>query len=143
MDVRFKITEYVVEATDFERSHLKMTYGDRVDTWKYDDFGITTTLAMIGEKNQEKRPINISCRWARINGVYVLFWHACSQLVDYRLIEDWFKKNCYPYEEDSTRVAKCDPDNFYQCISYTHRKKARSTVIKEEENDLILPTSVD
>lgn len=139
MDIRFKLTEYVVEATSFERNYLKQNYADKND-WKNDDFGIITTLAMIGEKNQEKRPINIQCQWARINGLYVLFWYACSQLVDYKLIEDWFKKNCYPYEENTTRVARCDADNFHSCIWYANREKKIES--EDESNDLLIPSKL-
>jgi hypothetical protein len=139
VDIRFKLTDYVVEANSFEYRCLWNQYREKTD-WKDDNFGIVTTLAMVGEKNQEKRPINISCRWVKIDGTYVLFWYACSQLVDYKLIEDWFKKNCYPYEEDTTRAARCDVDNFHSCIWYARRKKEKAET--ETESDLLIPSKL-
>lgn len=54
--------------------------------WGEDNYWWLETVGHINE-----RPINISISRVVIDGYPVLFWDACSQLVDYEMIDIWFK----------------------------------------------------
>lgn len=41
----------------------------------------------------DDRPICISLRKAIINGDLILFWYATSQVIDYKMIDEWFALN--------------------------------------------------
>jgi hypothetical protein len=136
MDPRFALTEYVVEANSFEKFALWKEHSNSHE-WKQDAFGLMIQIGEIGGRLQEKRPICISCYWSCINGMNVLFYYACSQLVDYRMVEEWFKKNCYPYEAKSKRAAKCDADNFHSCLHYS--KEDRPKLPEDDKGLIIFP----
>lgn len=122
MDPRFLTTEYVVEANSFEQFSLWKEFSNEVE-WRQGGSGIMIQVGELGGMLQEKRPVNISCYWNSINGMNVLFWYGCSQLVDYKMIEEWFKNNCHIIEANSKRTAKCDADNFHQCVHYSREER--------------------
>jgi hypothetical protein len=122
MDPRFAHTEYVVEATSAEKYFLWELHAGK-NTWEQGSSGLVIEIGKLGGPLQEKRPIVICCWWERINGMNVLFWEATSQLVDYRMIEEWFKQNCYPYEHGSGRAAKTDAMNFHSCLYYSKQER--------------------
>lgn len=39
-----------------------------------------------------KMPVCVSVRWATVGGALIAFWEATSQVVDYRMIEEWLAK---------------------------------------------------
>lgn len=122
LDPRFLTTEYVVEATDAEKFFLWQLNRDKVE-WEQGTSGTIIHIGYNGGVMQAKRPINISCYWDRINGMNVLFWYACSQLVDHKMIDDWFDANAYYVEAKSGRAARCDAMNFNHCISYSKEER--------------------
>jgi hypothetical protein len=128
MDARFTLTEYVVEATSTEQYYLWKDASPNCK-WEQGMSGLAIEVGKLGGPLQEKRPIVITCQWNRINGMDVLFWEATSRLVDYRMIEEWFKQNCYPYEHSSGKAAKCDAMNFHSCIRYS--KEERPTSVRD------------
>jgi hypothetical protein len=69
----------------------------------------------------ERRPIVISLNWAMIDGQLVCFWHGCSQLVDYRMINEWLNKN-FDGTHDGGRRSATDSMNFHNCIGAIKRK---------------------
>lgn len=127
MDARFALTEYVVEATSDEQFFLWQLESNKCK-WEQGSSGVAIEVGKHGGPLQEKRPVIISCFWNRINGMDVLFWYACSQLVDYRMIEEWFKQNCYPYESDTGKPAKCDARNFHACLRYSKGDRPTSVM---------------
>lgn len=101
LDPRFAKTVYSVEADSYAQHMLWQefskeafdinlsSYKDKITPiiWKQDNPGRIYTVGYI-----KKRPINISCFWNILNSQYVLFWEACSQLVDYKMIEEFFEE---------------------------------------------------
>ncbi len=63
-----------------------------------------------------KRPINLSTAWYRIDGQWVMFWEACSQVVDHKLIDAWFDKHFTGTYDRGTRRASGDEGNFDCCL---------------------------
>ncbi len=57
-----------------------------------------------------KRPVCLSFEWYRIDGQWVCFWEATSQLVDHAMIDKWLTKH-FP-DQHST----CDAGNFHNCL---------------------------
>ena len=93
---RLATTQVAVEATSYEEIRLWEFWNKRL-TWKqrtHRDYGgyiIPIQGELVGG---DVRPICISLQWNYLGDdtVPVLFWHPTSMLVDYELIEKWFKK---------------------------------------------------
>lgn len=66
-------------------------------------------MATIGEL--DNRPIAVSIRWARINGKIVMFYWPTSQLVDWKMVEEWRGKE-YKHCRN-----QCDANNFHNCLA--------------------------
>lgn len=64
----------------------------------------------------DKRPINVSLRWAWLDGQLVSFWYGSSPLVDYNMIEEWLGKHFTRRYDRNTRRAVCDASNFHHCL---------------------------
>jgi hypothetical protein len=63
------------------------------------------------------RPVVVSLRWSYLDGQLVLFWHGTSQVVDYKMIEDWLDEHFKATYDNDTCKAKCDASNFHHCLS--------------------------
>lgn len=114
---RLEKTFFIVEATSFEKSCLWRDYCLESDnprygkhTWKLISPG---WMIKVGEIND--RPCCISTTWYKIDGKLVMFWYACSELVDYKLIDEWLDKN-FTGTYGGGRRASTDADNFHACI---------------------------
>lgn len=85
---------YVVEANGNETLNIWSRWCDRENPYghpkryKWEPFG--GWLETVG--HIDDRPICISVMFNKIDGHYVCFWHATSQLVDYKMIDEWFDK---------------------------------------------------
>lgn len=64
-------------------------------TWEQ---GMSGLMEIIGylKINGEDRPVCLSLFKARVKGELILFYHATSQVVDYRMVDEWLKKNLPP-----------------------------------------------
>lgn len=87
-------------ATDFERHYLwkKYHYLDEYNlnyTWIQDLSGFGLTVS-----NNKKNPTFISLTRATVNGKEILFIDATSQVVNWRKIDKWVKRN-FPNIEKS------------------------------------------
>jgi len=110
LDLRFKDTIYLVEANSCEMLYLWKEFNTQF-YWEQDCSG---KIIQIGEL--DNRPVNIEISWSKINGYRVAFWDACSQVVDYKMIEDWFLDNL-------PGVHRTDAMNFHQVIQYILRPR--------------------
>lgn len=99
-----KDSSYVVEATSMEQSQIWERYHKKGLSFSNAGYGVT-----VGHLND--RPICISITKAQYKGKNILLWEATSQLVDYVMIEDFFKKIFNEYK-------KSDAQNFHNCIHY-------------------------
>lgn len=95
----------VVEATGYEKLYLWTQYSD-----EWDDRSNGGYLVRVGEVGDEG--IYISILIHKVRNQKILFWHATSQVVDYRIIEQWLDQNI-PWP-DGVRN-KTDANNF-SCI---------------------------
>lgn len=73
--------------------------------WEQVSINPWLTIGHIG-----KRPVCLSFEWYRIEGQWVCFWQATSQLVDHAMIDKWLTKH-FP-DQRST----CDAGNFHNCL---------------------------
>ena len=96
--------DYAVEANDFETLKLweecaaKLKIGDesicsstqtKKVSWDAYQKGLCITIGYV-----EKHPVNVILDWANIDGRKVLFYQACSRMVDYEMVENWIRENC-------------------------------------------------
>ena len=87
----------MVEATSFEHHCLWQQFSpesprsfkkEYVKTWEQRLSGCMFCVGMCGES-----PVNVEVSFARIDGKWVMFYDACSQVVDHRLVEAWRAKH--------------------------------------------------
>ena len=108
-------TKFVVEADSFAQLTLWREYAKdstrKTDlntlTWEQINPGSMRTIGFI-----KKKPVSIELTWARINGHIIMFYNACSQMVDHKMVEDWLDQNCNPIY-DHGRQARTDAMNFH------------------------------
>jgi hypothetical protein len=99
----------LVEATENEMLFLQGRYGEEL-SWEKDKdeylLNVCDTNAIYG---QAQTPLSISIKVSEniINGRKIIFWSACSKVVDYRLI-DVFLRQHYPNAQ-----VKTDATNFH------------------------------
>lgn len=116
-------TFYAVEANSFESLMLWAEFSpdspeykrNMVKSWKQ-QHGFMITVGWIGD-----RPINISAFWNEINGKSIMFWEGCSELVDYKMIDEWFDK--YFNKKNDGCYARCNAMNFGNCIQAIYRSQ--------------------
>lgn len=110
-DPRFKETFFLVEASSFEKQSLWERWNDLL-VWEDQNRGCIGQVGILDD-----RSVVISVFWANIEGKLVAFWEPTSQVVDYKMIEEWFAQNCVPPKVDrGTRNARCNAMNFHSCI---------------------------
>lgn len=119
----FKDVAFIVEADDFSRHalwnlyHTKPAYGVKVASWEEVMVG---KMVKVGEL--DGRPVNIVLSWAILNGKRVMFWFACSQVVDHKMISAWFDHFAKNIRWDNgTRSARCDASNFHHVLDVVGR----------------------
>lgn len=106
-DKRYANTFYRVEATTYEVLTIIGRYDDCY-RWKQDHFGTLETVGRL-----DSRPIVITCQWYEIHDRLVMFWEATSEVVDYKLIEEWFNTHC--------PCPSTNAMNFHNCIREIER----------------------
>lgn len=120
VDPLFAKTLFTVEANTFEISALRKEHGDY-----WDDYNHCGRMIPIGFV--DNKPVCFQVEWAKINGILVAFWSATSQVVDYKMIEDWFVLHCNPTHNG--RQSRCDAQNFHQCLSKTRELKSSTECV--------------
>lgn len=125
-DPRLRETVYVVEATSYEQQALWLEYsnearaegwgspGTRRVTWGQDPSGWSHVVGELAGL-----PVNVSFRWALICGRRVLFWYACSRVVDSEMCETWLMTHVPAYLDHHT-----DAQNFVHCLSHVERQRS-------------------
>jgi hypothetical protein len=114
-------TEFVCEATSYEVLTLWKVYSsEALDKtplncyeWIQHSLGYVITVGQF-----HGYAVNISCRWCSINNVLVMFYEACSMVVNYEMIGNWLKEYCHPRWDNGTRRAKTDAMNFHDVINH-------------------------
>lgn len=108
--------DFVLEAT---RTELQLLYEQHVHfkvrtPIEWEDGYNSGNFVTIGEI--DGRPICMSISYKKICGINVLVWEMTSQLVDYKMAEDWLTQFCPAYKYET----RCDANNFHQLV--THRR---------------------
>jgi len=109
LDLRFEDCEFIVEATFCEKFFLWKEWHAAVP-WEEDNMGLNTKLGVL-----DSRPLMLTVFFVKINGHRVAFYESGSQLVDHKLMYDFFEKN-FQVSYDGGRWAHCDAMNFSHCI---------------------------
>lgn len=130
-------TVFLVEASNYERhclwrefaddptARLHDPYNRRRVKWEQLSPGSMTTVASV-----LRRPVTISCFWARLDGHIVLFYSPTSELVDWKRINAWLAQEyAHVPKWDDSRTAHCDAQNFAHCLdAIATLNKQRSVV---------------
>ena len=101
-------TVVIVEANSFERHTLWQNNQNRaLDSrlnWESENSGQGM------QANLHGRPVCFTLWPAWIEGKKIIFWEATSQLVDYKMITDWFDKNL-------PDIRRYDANNFHNAVA--------------------------
>jgi len=100
-----KETKLIVEANSYERVTLWERWVDKTE-WQEHRQGRLVTVGAY-----RNRPVCVSLVWAAIRGKAVCFLEATSELVDWKMIDAWLKKE-FP------GVRKVDAMNFGSELNY-------------------------
>lgn len=84
----------------------------------------------IGEING--LPVNVEFSFAIIEGKKICFYNAISQMVNYKMVEDWLIERFQLTNDGYCRWNRVDAQNFHNCINSLDRldKEPRDTVYK-------------
>lgn len=95
--------------------------------WVEVSAGFSTIIGYVDDS-----PINVSFRFAFINGKKICFYDGVSQLVDYKTINDWLIKQFQLTHDCYTRWNHVNSSNFHNCINSLDNldKETRNTVYK-------------
>lgn len=112
IDKRFDNTVYLIEANAYEQLALWQT--NAIDSgwtfdkgkwpkirWEQQNPGTHIVIGYVEEKSRwlefwkhsEPRPVALYFFWDKLNGKTVCFWEACSEIVDHKMIQNWFNEN--------------------------------------------------
>lgn len=119
IDARFKDVVFYIQATHNEVFHLwqdneNFVKQEKAYAVKWDQgSGILINVGTL-----DSRPVNIACMFHKLDGQLVCFYEPVSQVVDWKMIEEWFRENVRPRVWDKTRPAFTDAANFHHCIQF-------------------------
>ena len=102
----------IVEVTSFEMLCLWQEWHQKRNySWDENNRGQLITVGYI-----DSRPIAISVLIHKVNEREILFIEATSQLVDWKMIENWLYENV-PSARNGTSLNKWDAGNFH-CVVF-------------------------
>ena len=108
---RLKKTFFLVEANSFETLTLWVNHAkDGAMAWDQ-GHGFAVTVG-----NLDSRPVCVSMTWNMLDGRWVAFWNACSQVVDHVMVDAWLEENFKGTWDNGSRRASCDAMNFHHCL---------------------------
>lgn len=111
----------LVEANSYESMSLWQEHHNiRGRSWRSENSGY---LVCVGTFS--KLPIYVSMLFSYVEENKILFWYPTSRIVDYQIIEEWFKTYMprSAFQSDSEYLNKTDAMNFYNVLNSANRKK--------------------
>lgn len=97
----------VVEANSFEIMCLWQRWQELGKSWVSTGHGYLATVGHVGDM-----PVCISILTATVDGEKILFIDPTSQVVDYRMVEDWLKTHVVTALRDDGYLNRSDAMNF-------------------------------
>ena len=114
---RLTVTHYLVEATHCEWHTFWARWCKDSQECRDPIFnkweqlgGWGITVGHIGQ-----RPIVVSLNWDRLDGFLVCQWEGTSELVDYKMIEEWLDKH-YTRTCHDNRPARSNASNLFSLV---------------------------
>lgn len=126
-------TEYLVEADSYSLHSLWKEYSDEYTganyKWQQDCAGMWEIIGHL-----DKMPVTVSVSWYLIEGIRIAFYEGVSQVVDYRMVEKWLKKNFkQPYAKNNkyySGIRHSNAMNFQHCLDYIKNKTGKEYIYK-------------
>lgn len=119
-DEKISRSEFFVEADSFAKQALWEQHfydkkdGERLE-WIQDSSGFSRLIGFM-DKNKQN-PIYVSFGFYAIGGKYICFYYPEGTYADWNQIEAYIN-SIVPKYDSGTRNAKCDANNFHQCLSF-------------------------
>lgn len=85
--------------------------------WEQDNSGYSMVIGYVTSMTGERLPVNLSIRFAKLNGRRVMFYYICSRAADYNLVELYLKVN-FPNRDV---VVRTDANNFHVAVHHINR----------------------
>lgn len=115
MNYSLKDVCYLIESNSFETTVLFekfVTNNSYPIQWKE-----SNNLKFINVGNLNNLPVCFNLSIEEIDGIPVGFWYPTSQVVDYAMIDEYFKKEA-PQIYENSRYLTTDAQNFHTCIQH-------------------------
>ncbi len=119
----FKDVVYVVKAGGEDYFNLWRHFSHESDKRLYPSISIHWEEVSRGFSRKigtvAKRPICIEGRYAILNGKRVMFYDGTSQLVDWKMIDQWMEnylRKCMGWCDTPETYRHCNAANFHQCF---------------------------
>lgn len=128
-DLRFRTTEYVVDATHSESHELWYKYHMIMGVkFEQDSMGMWREIGMV-----DGRPICVSVFWFIIEDLFrVAFVEGTSQLVDYEMVDRWQRQAFYCLRQPNRMYRRhSDVANFGHVISDIGRRLGKDVVRRD------------
>jgi hypothetical protein len=112
----------LVEATGYEGLCIWREYHEEMKkSWAQVAPGLLETIGHVGDM-----PVCLSLSINVVDGHRILFWETTSQVVDHRMVEDWFVRTMpkTALREDGKYLNKANAMNFHNVIHCADRKPA-------------------
>jgi len=117
---RTKDAVYFVEADNFSIQVLWERYQNKKYKFETNNSGYTKCVGKIGDK-----PINIEYSYGIYRDTKFLYWNACSEAVDYSVINAFLEMHRPDIVENKRRA---NATNFHKCLNYIDSLVDKSTV---------------
>jgi hypothetical protein len=119
---KLKNADFIVECTYTEMFFLwKINEVEKQYHWVDDTMGFWQNIGSV-----DGRPICISFSFATVDGLNIAFVEGTSQLVDYKMLEEWVQTHNNKTYDNGARRAWTDARNFHHIRTAIDEKKARS-----------------
>lgn len=116
-DDRFLDVQFIVEATFEEKFQLWMKWNDLCD-WKDDNRGGSYLVGYLDTGSDGALPVWVTCWWATINGVRILFYESTSLVSHYGWLQDFVVEASQKPTWDCTRLAHANTTNFHHAVQH-------------------------
>lgn len=113
---RLQVTNFLVESTSHEWHTLWARWCSKSDECREPLFTNWEQLGGWGVRvgALAGRPVVISLNWDRLDGFLVCSWEATSEVVDYKMVNEWLDRHFKGKTKDG-RNARCNTANFHHC----------------------------
>lgn len=129
--LKLKTVKFFIEANPFEYHTLLEKYKELLK-WEFDNQGGFLHVGDLILKDDSECPVNIMLRFAIVNDIRICFYHPCSRMVDFDMINDYLFEHFPVKYDQGTRRAFEDAENFHNVYSFLKQERNKRIKLTNE-----------